>query len=333
MHSVKKVCQISAALIVTIAGFLVLPTFGQEKNAKKLVLPTFGQEKIAKKTVGPFTGTVVDATGKPVAGATVWLLGYAGDPRDFGSRADFHIVAETKSDEKGGFQMAEQKRDDPTASPMPFLVTARDSQGRIGGQTRVYSQAVANSPDAPYRDMRLELHEVKDYHGRLVDTEGGPIAKARIRPEGCSLNNPAAKSYSSCVFPSHLNDELATETDADGSFTIRKLPLRGQLSLTIRAEGFGKPRATINLEKSGDPSDRPDGRRAGIGDLRKEPHSRCRNKTANLRGFSPKRTDSKADATRLPSLLLRQRRHAKGRHFSDRERFTRIVFASTLATG
>jgi len=159
-------------------------------------------DQTAGKTVGPFTGTVVDAAGKPVAGATVWLL-----TRDDSGKSN--VVAETASDEKGRFRIAEVSRDDSSGAPRPLMLTARDSQGRIGGQVRSFSSGppVPEARSTQFRDMQIALQDVKDYRGRLTDTSGQPMAKAGIRVESCWFDRfepSAGKSYAPFTFPPSL---------------------------------------------------------------------------------------------------------------------------------
>ncbi len=237
MRNAQRAGAVAMVLILAVGGF---------------AQPTWALQKTAEKTVGPFTGTVVDAAGKPVAGATIWLAGFA-QPREVDAvprHTDLHLVATTKSDAKGRFQFAEVKRVGTAERAWPFFLSARDSQGRIGGQVHRYTQRVDMTSAKLYQDMQLMVQEVKDYRGRLIDTAGQPIAKARIRPESYSLQQPAEKFYTSSAFPPPLKDELSVETGADGTFTIHNLPVQGQVTLTILAAGFGKPLATLNLKKS-----------------------------------------------------------------------------------
>ncbi len=79
----------------------------------------------------PLRGTVVDPEGKPVAGATVWLVEGA-------SAFEAHVVAEGRSDERGGFSLeqpidlADEYRIDRAASASSDLPLAQ--LGHSNGQ-------------------------------------------------------------------------------------------------------------------------------------------------------------------------------------------------------
>ena len=233
MRLFKQFSTISFWLILAmtmIAGFLVLPAIGQDKAAEP-----------AEKSVGPFSGTVVDAGGKPVAGAKVWLQG--------GSLPDsIRVLAQTVTDEKGRFQFEKVKYEIPSERGMPFIFLARDSAGRIGGADR-FRQGPDN---AQSKELQLKLQEVKDCRGRLdgrfrqTDRQGENSAHG-IGPTSIARKETSAK----ILFFIHadLGNELAAETDADGDFTLRNMPVMGRINVQITAKGFGEPIAMWKVEK------------------------------------------------------------------------------------
>jgi len=197
-------------------------------------------DQAAARTIGPFEGTVVDAEGKPVAGATVWLIG--------GAQDDPQIVAETTSDEKGRFQIAKQpwKPPAPSERTVPTMLAGRDSTGRIGGSVYYGHSQLPN--DISPKEFRIKLQNVKDCHGRLVDLSGQPIAAAKIRPAVwvCEWNREERVQHL-IFFPTRLVKEWTTETAADGRFTLRNLPTIGRISAKIVAGGFGEPTGSWKL--------------------------------------------------------------------------------------
>jgi len=196
----------------------------------------------AASTVGPITGMVVDAAGKPAAGAKVWLLGtdayFIGAPR---------TVAEATTDEKGRFQMPAVKweRSAPTGLP-PFLA-ACDAQGRIGASEL---QASWWSKNTLPSNCKITLVEGRECEGRMVDAAGKPIAKAAIVPLLWLGGQTTPGGYTILVLPAELQKELTTETDADGRFRFKQFPGSGQVYARIRAGEFGEPLAMWNLGKS-----------------------------------------------------------------------------------
>jgi protocatechuate 3,4-dioxygenase beta subunit len=199
------------------------------------ISPAFGQEKTEEKTVGPFSGTVVDAAGKPVAGAAVWLSG--------GTWQETQAMDETISDAQGRFKLSARKWDKSEERAMPPQLTARDKQGRLGVHNPEYARSSADTTSNPYQNVKVKLHEVQDCPGRLLDESGQPIAKAKILPASWSWEQQVeGNSVQELIFfHAKLAGEMSAETDADGRFTLHKIPLKGILSAKIRAEGFGEP--------------------------------------------------------------------------------------------
>lgn len=211
-------------------------------------------------TIESITGNVVDMERKPVAGATVWLLFLGNNPRTPSPSPP--VIAQAESNEKGQFHVKSVKWTPPPGFarrypalfershgfPSFLIAVARDSLGRIGGQ--VYK------PNDPGSRDQIQLQNSKDYHGRLVDTSGQPIAGARIIPEGFRHEYASFRHSTnpfpfmmSFPFPPALQVERTVKTNARGAFTIRNLPVRGEISLSILAEGFGKQSGVFNLEK------------------------------------------------------------------------------------
>ncbi|MGD0518901.1 MAG: carboxypeptidase regulatory-like domain-containing protein [Thermoguttaceae bacterium] len=212
-----------------IAGFLVYPAFGQDKAAEK-----------AEKTVGPFLGTVVDSAEKPVAGAKVWLQGGRSYPDGL------QVLAQTTSDEKGRFQLEKVKYENPPNRGVGITFLARDAKGRMGG-----SHSIGQTPlNAQSKEMQIKLQEVKDCQGRLIDASGQPIAKAKIRPTAWDYIRRDGNFRQEIFFiHTDLGNELAAETGADGSFTLRNVPAIGRINAKISAKGFGEPYAMWNVQK------------------------------------------------------------------------------------
>jgi protocatechuate 3,4-dioxygenase beta subunit len=203
--------------------------------------PAFAQDNVQEKPLGPFSGTVVDDAGKPVSGATVWLLG--------GTYRDPQIVAETTSDEQGGFKFAERKWDTIGERAMSPTIAARDKQGRVGGQIHEYNRSSADSESNRFRNLKVKMQSVKDCSARLLDEAGKPLAKAKIRPRTWSWEQREGNFVQELIFyPAKLAQDMAVESDADGNFTLHNIPAKGRISANVLAEGFGEPTATWKVE-------------------------------------------------------------------------------------
>ncbi|MHB1560353.1 MAG: carboxypeptidase regulatory-like domain-containing protein [Isosphaeraceae bacterium] len=136
---------------------------------------------VMKKGV-PIEGRVVDANGRPVAGARVLTASYLGEVF---SRADRFEVT---TDDRGHFRTAQ------VAKGRWFLLA--QAKGRAPGETQVrIDQAVPQ--------VQIAMGRPHAFQGRVLDTSGRPI-------EGASVNIDTWHGYR--FFGVHL------DTDADGRF-------------------------------------------------------------------------------------------------------------------
>jgi hypothetical protein len=107
--------------------------------------------------------------------------------------------------------------------------------------------------------MYVKLVELQDYHGRLVDDLGKPIAKASVAPtsfcggEFHRPNSPTGYGW----LPPCLSQKMTVTTSADGAFVLRGVPSAGITTATIagnRAQivswRLGKP-LTIVIPRPG----------------------------------------------------------------------------------
>lgn len=198
----------------------------------------FCEEVPKKASVGPMAGVVVDAQGKPAAGAKVWVYAFYWEN-------EYHAptIAETVTDAQGRFQLAKTEWD-LQGKPQVLYLMARDAQGRLAPAPRVSQPGGAFSST----DLRLVLQEVRVFQGRITDLAGQPIPKAAVRPT--ILNQRIDKSFQQLFFPDVLVKEIQATTAADGSFSLRGVPSQGSINLTIAAPGFSSPHAACNVEKT-----------------------------------------------------------------------------------
>ena len=184
-------------------------------------------------------GQVVDPAGKPVAGATVWLIG---GPYD----EDAKTLDKTVANAQGRFVFPQAKSKwIQRQARRPHLV-ARDAQGRLGGEPEPW--AWVSLQYTPRHDVRIKLAEAQDYHGRFVDSAGKPIAKATIRPHSVAPDPLDDRAHREVALSPELAADLGTETGADGAFTLRRVPVDGSVVSRVTAPGFGSPRVAWNLK-------------------------------------------------------------------------------------
>lgn len=172
------------------------------------------------------SGRVLDPDGKPLAGAEMFLTRLYYDeryPKD--------PLAVGKSDEQGAFTLTYKKSD------RRFRLAAERPE--MWRHVTVSAFVPGFGPDWEYlatwpQGKALELQVVRDapFEGRLLDLEGRPIAGVRVSMTSIGatesgslddfLRDPARSEPTKYLEypPSH---ELATETGADGRFTLRGL--------------------------------------------------------------------------------------------------------------
>jgi len=196
-------------------------------------------ESAGKLPPDAMAGQVLDPSGKPAAGATVWLVG---GPYD----EDAKTLERGVVDAQGRFVFAqvESKYIRPRAWP-PHLA-ASDSQGRLGWSPFPWVRQGAGKW-TPQQALRITLFAVEPYRGRLVDAAGRPIAKATICPESLASDSLDDPHRLGAELPAELARDLTCQTAADGTFTVPRLPAVGFIRASVTASGFGSPRIAWNL--------------------------------------------------------------------------------------
>jgi 5-hydroxyisourate hydrolase-like protein (transthyretin family) len=153
------------------------------------------------------------ATGKPVAGAHVTISRNADDGQ--GRQTIYETIAEAVSDTNGHAEI--------TKIPAG---TCRVTAGSDGYATRVLGYE--RFGDRTFRRYTVELAKSAAVSGRAADTDGKPFKGVKVYAS--SVMAIDVRGYSG-------NGELTTETDADGRFELKDLPV-GYVQLGARAEGY-----------------------------------------------------------------------------------------------
>ncbi|MGA2061572.1 MAG: carboxypeptidase-like regulatory domain-containing protein [Thermoguttaceae bacterium] len=199
-------------------------------------------EALAVEPAGSLAGQVLQADGKPAAGATIWLVG--GDYEE-----GWKILEKTIADDQGQFVFAKfQSKYAKRQRDLYPQMCSRNAQGQIGWEDRVW----AWPKDTPRQDIQIKLAAVQKYQGCLVDASGQPIAKARIRPRNFLFDIPGQRNryqHSLGILP-EFADECNAETDENGSFTLNYAPAGAKAIAEIAAPDFGTVYATWSLKES-----------------------------------------------------------------------------------
>lgn len=212
-------------------------------------LPPVSAEPLAEEVpAGAMAGRVVGRVGNPAVGATVWLVGgpYEEDPT---------AVAKTATDARGRFVFPEARSRHIRPKARRPNAFARDAEGRIGWETNPWTWPLPT----PRRDLKIQLVDVQDAHGRIVDAAGRPIADAKVKTSLLTSGSRDDPTRQTIGLFAELVDEASAETAADGSFVLRGVPVGGDITATVQAAGFGSPRVvwdlalrvTIRLDRTG----------------------------------------------------------------------------------
>jgi hypothetical protein len=165
----------------------------------------------------PLAGTVVDAAGRPVAGATVWL----GDT--IANRQGPEVLATGATDDHGRFWL--ERADDLTGRGALWSPTlwAYHPGARVA-----FLEFKGNLPAAG-EPVRLVLGPPASTAIRVLHPDGKPARGARVRLAQATLKAPRP--------PDTLLDRLAATTDADGRATLDGLAPADIFALDVTAEG------------------------------------------------------------------------------------------------
>jgi len=181
------------------------------------------------KRIVRISGEVRDAANRPVADATVWLVG--SDGRGNGSPEP---LSEGHSGAEGEFSFFEAVEKYTILS-----LIARDSRGRLGWNFNSVHPGV----------NQVRLRDVRDARGRVVDGDGQPIAGARVTPRsflGLASDQPA--SAGSVELFAELGGSFEGRTDKDGVFVLHRIPEQVRVRGEISAPGFGQGEAYLDFK-------------------------------------------------------------------------------------
>jgi hypothetical protein len=176
-----------------------------------------------------FTGTVVDATGKPASGASVYAALYDAPrgPRDVIREP---TVARTTSAADGGFRVRASARDPGWSA---ILTAVRDGHGP--GVRLV-------APGTNTTGLVLALTRESFVAGRALDGDGRPIAGVAVRVEGVqSAGRETAPLPPEAIRP-------VAVTDAQGRFRLAPLSAGCMLSLMAEHPRYARWYSSPDLE-------------------------------------------------------------------------------------
>jgi hypothetical protein len=148
-----------------------------------------------------FSGRVMSPTGKPVAGATIFV----------GSRSSGRAVQSVQTGRDGRFRIGAFI--DPSWTEFTMAVRADGFAWT--------SRFLLVPPEIPPQDVRLSPR--RPLHGRVVDASGKPVP-------GVSVRCPTEFGYAGL--------DWEAQTDADGRFVWFEAPATGSYLLNVNKPGF-----------------------------------------------------------------------------------------------
>ncbi len=148
----------------------------------------------------PLSGTVEDADGKPVAGATVWL----GDT--IATRKGPDVLATAETDEKGVFRLERE------ADLMGRGAIWSPTLWAYKPGARIAFLEFKHELPGPGESVRLVLGAPASTPCRIFKPDGKPAPGATVRPAQLTVKAPRP--------PDGMLDRLTATTDADGRATL-----------------------------------------------------------------------------------------------------------------
>jgi uncharacterized GH25 family protein len=171
---------------------------------------------------GPMFSGTVRAKGAPVAGATVWVRMYA--------RQGQAESAPTTTDAQGRFTLP---LTEAVMSGRPYVI-ARDPAGRIGWQILYWARDLGLEPA-----LRVDLYDVGEARGRVLDADGRPIAGAKVQAYALEEPSTGGESRSTIQITPSLGSHYETKTVADGFFVLSGIPVGSKYAVDLTAPGHG----------------------------------------------------------------------------------------------
>jgi len=176
----------------------------------------------------PVKGIVLGCTGKPVAGARVYVI-----QMDFMRPVEYKVWAETVTDERGEFEFEENvlKAGGRFMSSLPTVYAYKP--GLAWGSRML---GMTGSSKMLTDTGLVVLRPGRSVSGRVLDLAGKPIPAATVRPWTIFQYDD-----DSFVVMGHEGlPFLVTNTDENGRFTLSDLPMGACFMVKVEAQGYGR---------------------------------------------------------------------------------------------
>jgi RNA polymerase sigma factor (sigma-70 family) len=250
-----------ATMVLAVAGYVLSSPASAPPPAAR---PEAGAPSVPREDLPGgarrVTGLVVDAAGKPVAQARVWLTAFRSDD-------DTEVIDQGTTDEQGRFDVTVPARWFETPHSLrPMLGLIAHRPGR-----RMATLTFSASSVPPTAGTRLVLEAPAEATVRILSPDGAPIANARVevlRLASDQVEADVTEEYLrdlgrllrsrlrvtpvgvvitrlNAPLPKDLSGRFAGRSDANGRVTLPGLAQTDLGCLRVTAEGFGEQSLTL----------------------------------------------------------------------------------------
>jgi len=185
--------------------------------------------RAATNDVAKFSGTVVDAQGNPVAGATVECYQYPA--RASSGRIEMEARQQATTDGQGAFEF-------PTFQGQAVVLVTK--AGMAPAWRTWYS--------APLEPQKIVAAASSTLAGVVVDDAGQPVADAEVWVPSALNSSLSDYGQPNYVFGKIARGLFSTRTSADGKFRIENFPADGQAFIEVKKSGLALHQAANSFQ-------------------------------------------------------------------------------------
>jgi protocatechuate 3,4-dioxygenase beta subunit len=175
-----------------------------------------------------FSGTVVDAQGQPVAGATVDCYQYP--TRMNSGPMDLEAKQHVTTDGQGAFEF-------PMFNGMGLVLVKK--AGLAPGWRNWYV--------TPQEPQKIVLNASSTLAGTVVDEAGQPVADAEVWVAAALNKSTMDMGQPNFVFGKTARELFSARTSADGKFRIDNFPADAQATLAVKKTGKAQRQSTSSI--------------------------------------------------------------------------------------
>jgi protocatechuate 3,4-dioxygenase beta subunit len=173
----------------------------------------------ATDEVGKFSGTVVDAQGTPVAGATVVYYQYS--ERLLMGALELETNQQAVTDGQGAFEFS-------TFQGQGIVVVTK------AGMAPAWRDMYSTQPET----QKIVLGASASLAGKVVDDAGQPVAEAEVWVVAALNKTGNNFGQPNLVFGKIARGLFSVRTSAEGTFRIENFPADAQASLVVKKTGM-----------------------------------------------------------------------------------------------